>query len=217
MRCSNCGWDNAAHNAQCEKCGAPIINANESEEFHTPESQYPKRFDPSKTAEGCAECGYPVRFGDTSCPNCGISFGGEIQEPPRQEPTPPRQEPTPPRQEPTPPISLEGTIPPWKMFAPTSACSLSLITRDGEEPSKSSLEFSGDVIQLNRGNTEPNNQTITSKVQAELTFENGAWYIQDKSALKTTYVYVGDKVELKQGDTILLGNRLFLFNCQSVT
>ena len=65
---------------------------------------------------------------------------------------------------------------------------------------------------LNRDNTDPGNTTITSQVQAELVFEDGAWYICDKSAQQTTYVHAGRKTRLEKGDIIILGNRRFEFN-----
>ena len=64
---------------------------------------------------------------------------------------------------------------------------------------------------LNRANTDPNNQSITSKEQAVLTFEDGAWYLEDRSDQKTTYVHAGRKTRLESGDIIILGNRRFEF------
>ena len=74
------------------------------------------------------------------------------------------------------------------------------------------MRLSGDRIILNRANTDPANNTITSGEQAELTFENGAWYICDKSYQKTTYVHASRKMKLEKGDIIILGNRRFEFN-----
>ena len=73
------------------------------------------------------------------------------------------------------------------------------------------MRFTGENIVLNRDNTDPGNPSITSRVQAELTFEDGAWYLLDKSALRTTFVHAGRKTKLEDGDVILLGNRRFIF------
>jgi len=247
MRCNNCGWDNLVNNAKCEKCGAPFVSTPESDDFSSSEKLSSKRFDPGKTAQGCPECGYPIRIGEKSCPNCGYSFEKDKPVLAKYEPiavisSKRNPIPTPVTAEPVgktcatchtiiPPSSrfcpncgisltqekhsLEGTVTPWKQTAQsvkTAECSLTLIAMEGEELDKTPLHFSGDVIQLNRGNTEPNNPTITSKVQAELSFENDKWYIQDKSDLKTTYLHAGDRMELQQEDIILLGNRSFQFN-----
>jgi hypothetical protein len=91
-------------------------------------------------------------------------------------------------------------------------CSLTLIPDEKEPVNVDPLSFSGEEIILNRTNTEPENVTITSKEQAVLTCENKRWFIQDRSELKTTYLYVSGKTELKPGDIIVLGDRRFLFD-----
>ena len=74
-----------------------------------------------------------------------------------------------------------------------------------------SITYQGEQTVLNRANTEPNNMYITSKQQAVIVNENGKWYIEDKSELQTTYLYVSGKREIHSGDIILLGNRRFIF------
>ena len=65
---------------------------------------------------------------------------------------------------------------------------------------------------LNRNNTEVNNPSITSRQQALITRVDGHWFIEDKSEQKTTFVQAAHKIELHDGDLILLGNRLFEFH-----
>lgn len=74
-----------------------------------------------------------------------------------------------------------------------------------------SITYQGEQTVLNRANTEHNNMYITSKQQAVIVNENGKWYIEDKSELQTTYLYVSGKREIHSGDIILLGNRRFIF------
>lgn len=105
-----------------------------------------------------------------------------------------------------------GTVNPWMQPNSGTFCTLKPIAWEGENVNYQPLSFSGSVISLNRSNTDPNNQSITSAVQAELTWEDGEWYIVDKSAMHTTYVMASRKMKLKKGDTIILGNRLFEFN-----
>lgn len=92
---------------------------------------------------------------------------------------------------------------------------LTLQPRDGEHLSNTKLEFEGDSISLNRANVEPTNNSITSKEQARIVCEDGKWYIEDKSAFKTTFVQAGRKTELHNGDIILMGSRMVVFNCDS--
>ena len=92
------------------------------------------------------------------------------------------------------------------------ACRLSLIRIVNAEAVTSPLVFSGEEIILNRDKTDEGNMTITSKEQAVLTYENKKWYLQDRSEQKTTFVYTTEKIELKPGDIIVLGNRRFEFD-----
>ena len=89
------------------------------------------------------------------------------------------------------------------------------IPNNPEEAPLTALSFSGEEITLNRDNTEAGNMTITSKEQAALIFEEGKWYLQDRSEHQTTFVYRADQIELQAGDIIVLGNRRFEFNGQS--
>ncbi len=90
-------------------------------------------------------------------------------------------------------------------------CSLTIIPEYDETIEAQKNEYHGELIVLNRNNTEQNNLTITSKEQAHLSFENGKWFISDKSDYNTTFIQVKGKVELKPGDVVMLGDRRFKF------
>jgi len=223
MRCKNCGWENPGNKAKCEKCNALLTGS-----AGDPDDSFTGKSKPQKTSRGCPECGYPVREADQSCPRCGYSFSDTKQATPAVEEPKPEEAPeatsakTPETKpveapEPTPAKITDATLNPWVRTEQIQSpkCSLTFISGTDESANDSPLRFSGNIILLHRGNTEPDNQTITSKTQAELCFENDKWYIQDKSALKTTYVYAGERKELKPGDIVVLGNRSFVFNCVS--
>lgn len=55
------------------------------------------------------------------------------------------------------------------------------------------MEYEGKSIILNRENTEVSNRTITSKEQAEIVFEDGHWYLLDRSELRTTFIQANRK------------------------
>ncbi len=92
---------------------------------------------------------------------------------------------------------------------------LTLQPREGERLSNTNLDFEGESVSLNRNNLEPGNNSITSREQARITCEDGKWYIEDKSQFQTTFVRAGRKTEIKDGDIILMGSRLFVFNADS--
>ncbi len=205
MRCKNCGWENEPGRVKCEKCNAPLSSAAAGEDDPTvaegrgdndaslkrtvSERQVFNSVDDASpaTPASCRRCGYPMGRGMNVCPNCGT---------PVQESTPQRP----------------GTVNPWAAPQSGSFCTLKPLAWENERIDHQPLSFSGTAITLNRANTDPNNQTITSQRQAELTFEDGAWYLCDKSAQQTTYVHAGRKARLEKGDVIILGNRRFEFN-----
>ena len=67
---------------------------------------------------------------------------------------------------------------------------------------------------MNRANLDEDNNTITSKLQAVLTCEDGQWFVEDRSQQKTTFVRSEGKMALKDGDVILMGNRQFVFKAE---
>lgn len=73
------------------------------------------------------------------------------------------------------------------------------------------MEYEGKSIILNRENTEVSNRTITSKEQAEIVFEDGHWYLLDRSELRTTFIQANRKIEIIPDDIIVLGDRRFKF------
>lgn len=172
---------------------------NESEEVNKP----------------CPKCGYPLRPGTEKCPNCKFQISGTSQSAYNSNPEQKRsgnaaRRPT--RMD-SGNSSLHGTVNPYMMnldLEPSFV--LKPIKRANERHELDELEFEGKSISLNRDNTEANNASITSKEQAVITHVDGQWYIEDKSELKTTFVQAANRIELHEGDLILLGNRLFEFH-----
>lgn len=111
------------------------------------------------------------------------------------------------------PQNFTGTIAVGRQRVNAPRCTLVPVVDEGEMDAPKEQMFRGDAHQLNRANLDPENHTITSKVQAELTCENGQWFIKDCSQMQTTYILCQDPMDLKNGDRILMGNRLFTFNC----
>lgn len=239
-RCKNCGWDNPDNASNCEKCGTPLsspvsqasINggalnktvregdvfgsANEPIITPTPAINGTQR---DGEANLCPKCGYPMRPGVTECPQCG--YTSRIIANPTEMATPAKE--TNPGSVNHAGVSFGGndihsTAPVWgtgskdknNVFI-TCQCTLSPVPIPGA-PTPADLVVEDDHIELNRQNLDPKNTSISRDVQAELTYENGQWYIQDKSSQHTTFVYAGDKIPLKDGDKILMGGvRLFEF------
>lgn len=129
----------------------------------------------------CPKCGATVTVGSRFCPTCGQQ------------------------------IRNSGTVNAWDNPQGSEYCSLRPIPWSRENTQYNAISFSGERIVLNRANTDPNNQSITSKEQAVLTNDGKDWYIEDLSEQHSTMIRVSRKMKLQSGDIIALGNRLFEF------
>lgn len=169
----------------------------------------------------CPKCGYPLRPNVDKCPHCKHPVkqnhfqdrnanderesASQFEENPHRRAT--RMD--------NPSISgkMRGTVNPYMMnveLAPTFV--LQPMKRFNERKDFDEQEYEGKEVVLNRDNTEPGNPSITSREQALIQRIDGHWFIEDKSDQKTTFVQAGQKIELHEGDLILLGNRLFKFH-----
>ena len=140
----------------------------------------------------CDKCGAEVSVEFSFCPKCGERIHLPTIRAIRHKPTPPPEPPKP-------------------------KCYLTLIPEEEEQTKPVRKDYEGDSIILTRENTEANNRTITSKEQAELIFEDGKWFVFNKSELGSTYLEAGRKLELQQGDVIVMGDRRFKFEAEEQT
>lgn len=239
MRCKNCGWENEQGALRCEKCNAPLngsmgVGSSEVQQNHdlNPLKKTVRESDSvnpihENGLKKCPNCGYLYNSDMSTCPNCGID-AKQLQEEsvciedPHHGEAEKGMVMCPTCHEMVPakfnycancgnPLG-KHTYNPWiKPQGGEKECSLSPIPWENEEGIPSLQKYSGTSIILNRANTDPNNSSITSKEQAFLTFENGAWYIEDRSQLHTTYLHVGKKMQIEDGDIVILGNRRFIF------
>ena len=174
----------------------------------------------------CHSCGYPIVANHVTCPNCGVSLTKEEKrdEKAKEEIVLNGSFECPFCQKEIPLTSVFCPSCGQKVHAPTVSpeqlakmisniphCFLTMLS-DGNEPlDQSKKEYRGETVILNRMNTEENNCTITTQKQAKLVFENGEWYMQNLSERQTTYLILKRKVQLEDGDIIVMGNRRFKF------
>ena len=198
--CPTCGYPVAPGAQMCPACGTPMSNARAAQGFGNQAGPMGVQAGPMGVQAGpmggkaspmggkvCRKCGSPLPQGVRFCPTCG---------------SPVRQ--------------MSGTVPAWDspsmMQGDYGFCTLRPIAWARENRDYQPVSYSGNEIVLNRANTDPNNQTITSQQQAVLTKEADGWYIEDLSASHSTMIRVSRKLKLESGDVICLGNRLFEFN-----
>ncbi|MDO5395709.1 MAG: FHA domain-containing protein [Bacteroidales bacterium] len=224
MRCKNCGWPNEANIARCIKCNAPLQGSMSDfgrQNPTVPSSDGPvmlnatlRESSPSdavnsseKNPHNCPSCGYPVNPSGWECPVCHTRLnsicGDEARMVANDNPGSSRNNGS--------GVRAGGTINPWAVPAQESFCTLQRIPWQTEKVTYEPVSYSGTSIALNRSNTDSNNNSITSREQAVITCENGEWYIENRSDMKTTLLRVDRRVKLEDGDVIVLGNRMFEF------
>ena len=192
MRCKNCGWENPDGSQKCEKCNNPLQGGVVS----SPQQ---------------GNSGHSTILDDPIWESPKKPTGTIIEEPVNEKP----EQTTQPGSQ-TDSTDFGKTINSWGVgsgYTPKFHCVLKPNRFPGEDLSDApkDVNLKGNSIKLNRQLIDPDNNTITSDVQAILICEDGKWYIQDKSTYKSTYVYAGEPVPLKTGDVILMGNRTFVF------
>ena len=153
------------------------------------------------TSVTCPECGNEVPLEYTFCPKCGTRIPKNTIRVTRHQQEEEEQQ-------------IEEEVVPE---VPVVKCTLTLIPEEGEQTAAVTQTYEGEEVVLNRNNTEPTNRTITSREQARITHEDGHWYVEDLSDMKSTFIHVGRKMEVQPGDVILLGNRCFTFGYEEPT
>ena len=214
---SEISFDNSSNNQPDENLKRTVSEEEAFGSRNSPQDRdvrYETPTEPEETSKPCPKCGYPLRPGTEKCPNCKFqvngysqsSYGHSDSEFKKSRPT---------RMDYGNNNNLRGTVNPF--FTPMDigvepTFVLKPVKRANERHELEEIELTGETVSLNRDNTEPNNLSITSKEQAVITNVDGQWFIEDKSELKTTFVQASRRIELKDGDLILLGNRLFEFH-----
>ena len=211
QNCPACGFPVARDTATCPSCGYPLAQGQQSPQ--QPMAQPVQQMQPVQPAQPvcqpvqespnrvsskpsfdadfdvnmtvvCEKCGAEISIANKFCPQCGER------------------------------VHLSTMPIPRKKSAPLPQCSLSIVPEEDENIKSFKQEYAGNSIVLNRDNTEPTNRTITSRQQAVLTYEDGKWFIENKSDYGTTYVVANRKIELQAGDVIILGDRSFVFDAE---
>ena len=207
-RCYECGWSNNPMDAtKCVKCGAElddssverisfqgvekkevsnnskktvigIVSEENALDFNNPTLKKENLIDGD-----CPSCGYTLRPGSLTCPNCGEDVN-----------------------------KIHKNIKKTMMFGDaefnqviTESYSMSLIDTSGRK-----VEFDLDHTEKNIGrkDIDDNNMSISSS-HANFSVNNGKLNLEDTSSNNMTFVQVKAKTEVNDGDIIILGNQMF--------
>ncbi|WKZ64705.1 MAG: hypothetical protein QY315_07825 [Saprospiraceae bacterium] len=225
--CNNCKSINPPNATNCRQCKAQLANprfsgsekSSDQLEIKS-ESALPAPQQRKPRRNVCPVCSYPNQPISNECVKCHTPLLSVNPTVPKDEPSKeintqkqPAPNKIPERKEPDQQAdSLNMTINPWAQqpVIPDEFCLI---------PLKSDYSASGDPISLenaennlNRDKLDPGNMTITSSSQAIVQQRGGKWLIRDTSSMQTTFVKVQGEMELRDGDIILMGNKIFKFS-----
>ena len=223
MKCHYCNWDNPEGKTHCEKCNhllqkdAPESSSHAHERPTTRKPADSASVNLKKTinenefkrmrghmnetiqeeSDLCPDCFHELEYGER--PSCGYKKNKNRNEPKSEDKMK---------------ANKNKETQRWNPKADMVKGRFALTPLSGKTrvPENDPITFAGNEIELNRENTDPENSTITSKTQAVVTFESGKWSVADKSEFRSTFVQAARKVELQNGDLILLGNQLYRFD-----
>ena len=198
MRCNNCGYDNPSDKVNCVKCNAPLMS---NKDIMSELQSAPFEENINKTMQGkkveaaaweCPKCGRPVVPGADSCNYCNYVFTSDNKDETKNYKNKAS--------------AVLGTIDPYQkgfILKPVA-------TQYENDFEEIKFRLRDENIKLGRENLEKTNTTISTE-QAEIVMKNGKWYIKNNSDKMSTFVLASDYIELNDGDTILLGDRKFIF------
>ena len=108
--------------------------------------------------------------------------------------------------------SVVSAFPTVRRFVPERQKSFQLIALSpDDEKELRNIDLQGNEVVLDRAMLDPSNTSISRNGHANIYLKDGNWYIENTTALKTTFVQVNQPVKLSDGDVILLGDSLFKF------
>lgn len=234
MRCYFCGYDNPQGKNRCEKCGRSLISDDESAKssvYKHPTNRKPDNININMLKETerekdsisevvtlreddnrCPECGYMMEKG--ACSNCGYDSKSSKRIVSKMDVDDKNEKYNRKEKELITGPNVRDTKRPDRK-GKKKHFTLTPISEETGEAEGIPILFKGKEVILNRANTSPQNDTISSGNQAVICCNDGIWSIEDKSEFKTTFVQAAYKIELHNGDLILLGDQLYRFDIQT--
>ena len=219
-RCNECGWSNNPMDAtKCVKCGAELDDSSEERiSFQGVENKEVSN-DSKKTVIGrvsdekpldsnnptlkkenlidgdCPSCGYTLRPGALTCPNCGEAVNkvekDNIKDIIMDKPKDKKK------------TMMFGDAEFNQVI--TESYSMSLTETSGK---KVEFNIDGTDKNIGRKDIDENNMSISSS-HATFSVNKGKLNIEDTSSNNMTFVKAKGKTEVNDGDVIILGNQMF--------
>lgn len=90
------------------------------------------------------------------------------------------------------------------------SCYLVAVSPDDDKELRT-IDVKGDNILLDRSILDPANNSISRSGHASIYQKSGKWFLDNRTAMKTTFIRVDQPIELSEGDMLLMGDSLFKF------
>ena len=185
MRCINCGWNNPDTAVVCQKCKQPL-----------------------PVIPGVVPASAPNRMKDSAAKKTTREPESVAAPKPEPKPAPKPASETKPESKPEPkPETKPETKPaPEPVVIAEPAVAMKLVPLEAGTP----IVF--DVLPgtVNRASCPDFGKAVDAGCQAEISCSKEGWYIEDKSATKSTYVLASRKIRIEKGDIVILGGRRYV-------
>lgn len=143
----------------------------------------------SASPTNCYSCSYPINILHENCPQCGSSLKNNSGTSPETK------------------ILDDG-----KIRSHTGSAKLVSVSLGKVEAND--ININQDRVQVNRSLVDENDKSISSECHAQITKENGKWYLENFASNKALFAQVTSKIELKKDMIILIGDsKFYMFQC----
>lgn len=200
IRCSFCQTMNPPGSKKCRGCNASLEGSvikhignenrfNERGYAESYETRPPtQKEESSAIGRNCPKCGYPLRPGSNECPQCSEKDQQKDQSQQKD---------------------AGQSVPIWNIE--NSEFRIGPCDKNGAI--SNAKTYTTDDIVLGREELYPDNNNI-SRQHIHITNENGHWYVEDVSSTHQTFITVKKKVQIENGDVLVLGNKFFRFETE---
>lgn len=197
IRCSFCQTLNPPGTKKCRGCNASLEGSvirdfdrgnkfNAGANVEASEMRQPtQKEESSEVSNHCPKCGYPLRPGSNECPQCNENVQQKDQSKKKD---------------------AGQSVPIWNI----ESSEFRIGPCDKNGAISNAKAYTTDDIVLGREELYPDNNNI-SRQHIHITNENGRWYVEDVSSTHQTFLIVKKKVQIENGDVLVLGNKFFRF------
>jgi hypothetical protein len=112
--------------------------------------------------------------------------------------------------------NMKATINPWLADKKERTDQFELIPLENNDLQLNAKKsYDGQSVELTRMNLDPENETITTSMQATIYKKENKWMLSNKSKLKTTFIRIDEDMEICDGMILMFGNKCYQFKSET--